>query len=176
MIERGSGHIVNTASAAGVVGLPYGIAYVVSKFAVIGLTEALYSEIKHAHPGIDVSVICPTGVLTNIQDRTEIRLPRKLVTDISEEEFNHRTEEYKKIGLEIVKKQMKLLTTADKAASKYIAGIKKGKLYIFDTFISTLALGAKTNDTIYRWALRLLGRKQLKRIKAILTEMGIKVV
>src|SRR5690606_10819240 len=68
MIERGHGHIVNTASGAGVVGIPYHIQYVVSKFAVVGLTEALYSEIKHAYPGIDVSMICPSYLNTRIID------------------------------------------------------------------------------------------------------------
>jgi len=173
MIERGCGHIVNTASAAGVFALPYGNPYVVSKFAVIGLTECLYSEIKHAHPGIDVSVICPTGVKTSILDSVEYRLPTKLVTGITEEEFNQRTDEYRKFFYDNVKD---LAFDVDKAAKKYIAGIKKGRLYIFDTFLLNLALSAKGNDTLYRWALRFVARDQLKRMKAAYTQMGIKVV
>jgi NAD(P)-dependent dehydrogenase (short-subunit alcohol dehydrogenase family) len=82
MIARGTGHIVNTGSGAGIVGIPYHIQYVVSKFAVVGLTEALYSEIKHAHPGIDISVICPSYLNTRIIDRTDIQLPAKLVSGI----------------------------------------------------------------------------------------------
>ena len=64
-LERGSGHIVNTASIAGQVGvLDANIPYTTSKFAVVGLSEslALYLNKK----GIGVTVICPGVVQTNI--------------------------------------------------------------------------------------------------------------
>lgn len=170
MIERGTGHIVNVASGAGVVGLGYGIAYVVSKFGVVGYTEALYSEIKHVHPGIDVSIICPTGVRTNIFDRVVHRMPRKLVAGVTEDEFQQRIEEYRRILFE---SEWPNALDPDKAAKKYIKGIKKGKLYIFDTIILTMALFAKSNDTLYRWALRQTAGKKLKLIKDALTQMGI---
>ena len=54
MLERGSGHFVNTGSGAGIIGLPYHIHYVASKFAVVGLTEALYSELYDS--GVNFSV------------------------------------------------------------------------------------------------------------------------
>lgn len=63
MIERGSGHVVNVASVAGFIGCVYGYtAYSAAKFAVMGFSEALRSEMR-PH-GIRVSVVCPPDVDT----------------------------------------------------------------------------------------------------------------
>lgn len=64
--SAGDRHIVNTASMAGLVGfsqIPLA-AYTTSKFAVVGLSEALRGEV--AKDGIGVSVLCPSGVRTRI--------------------------------------------------------------------------------------------------------------
>jgi NAD(P)-dependent dehydrogenase (short-subunit alcohol dehydrogenase family) len=65
MLERGSGYIINTGSVAGLFALTgEGAPYVASKFAVVGLSEALA---LYARPrGIGVSVLCPGGVDTNL--------------------------------------------------------------------------------------------------------------
>ncbi len=57
MIERGSGHIVNFSSMAGVVGLFGYTAYSGAKFAIKGFTDALRSELKPK--GIKVSIVYP---------------------------------------------------------------------------------------------------------------------
>jgi len=173
MIKRGRGHIVNTGSGAGVVGIPYHIQYVVSKFAVVGLSEALYSEIKHVHPGIDVSVICPSYLKTRIIDRTNVKLPSKLVPEITAEEFGKRTEEFKKYFWERYNKQG---MSVEKAVDIYIKGIKKGNLYIFDTAQLRVALVIKgLSDRLYRKILRREGYGHLKMIKDTFSDMGIKV-
>ena len=64
--ERNSGHIVNTASAAGLVTIPAAAAYVASKHAVVGLSETLYRELVATKSGVGVSVLCPALVKTNI--------------------------------------------------------------------------------------------------------------
>jgi short-subunit dehydrogenase len=67
MLERGSGYVVNTASIAGLVALTgEGAPYVASKFAVVGLSEALalYARSK----GVGVSVLCPGSVDTNLHE------------------------------------------------------------------------------------------------------------
>ena len=66
MLRQGSGHIVNTASAAGLVGEPGLIPYSVTKSAVISLSTALRAE-GHAF-GVRVSVVCPGFVDTAIYD------------------------------------------------------------------------------------------------------------
>ena len=67
MIERGSGYIVNTGSIAGLIALTgEGAPYVASKFAVVGLSEALA---LYARPkGIGVSILCPGAVDTNLHE------------------------------------------------------------------------------------------------------------
>src|SRR5215468_4196824 len=67
MLDRGSGHIINTGSVAGLIALTgEGAPYVASKFAVVGLSEALA---LYARPfGIGVSLLCPGGVNTNLAE------------------------------------------------------------------------------------------------------------
>jgi NAD(P)-dependent dehydrogenase (short-subunit alcohol dehydrogenase family) len=64
MIERGSGHVVNVASALGYVGAARVLAYSTSKHAVVGLSASLRAEL--APMGIGVSVICPGLIRTGI--------------------------------------------------------------------------------------------------------------
>lgn len=57
MIERRSGHIVNVSSVAGFLGIFGYTAYSSAKYAIMGLSEALRSEM---HPyGVEVCVVCP---------------------------------------------------------------------------------------------------------------------
>jgi len=65
MIADGrGGHIINTASLAGLLGAPQMSAYCTSKFAVVGLSESLAAEL--AVHRIGVTVVCPGVVNTNI--------------------------------------------------------------------------------------------------------------
>lgn len=64
MKEQGFGHIVNTASAAGLGPSPLTAPYSATKHAVIGLTTSLHYEAKEY--GVKVSVLCPTFVDTPI--------------------------------------------------------------------------------------------------------------
>lgn len=64
MISQKYGHIVNTASLFGLIGVPGAGAYCATKFAVVGLSEALRAEVRRY--GIGVSVICPGLINTNI--------------------------------------------------------------------------------------------------------------
>lgn len=65
MLERGSGHIVNTASLAGLFAYAWdSVPYITGKFAVAGFTEALA---LYARPlGVGVSLVCPGLVDTNL--------------------------------------------------------------------------------------------------------------
>jgi meso-butanediol dehydrogenase/(S,S)-butanediol dehydrogenase/diacetyl reductase len=69
LIVRGrGGAIVNTASMAGKRGaVPFLSAYVASKFAVVGLTQAMAYEL--APHGIRVNCVCPGYVSTGMQNR-----------------------------------------------------------------------------------------------------------
>jgi uncharacterized protein len=63
MIARGSGHIVNISSVAGIISTLNLAGYCASKFAMNGFSESLYYELKPL--GIHVSVICPGPVRTD---------------------------------------------------------------------------------------------------------------
>jgi NAD(P)-dependent dehydrogenase (short-subunit alcohol dehydrogenase family) len=72
LVEQGEGHIVNTASAAGLLP-PQGLgAYAATKHAVVGLSETLYLELQGT--GVGVSVLCPALVNTRIS-RSERNRP-----------------------------------------------------------------------------------------------------
>lgn len=73
MIAQGQGgHIVNTASGAGLCGLPGLAAYTTSKFAVVGLSETANIELnKH---GIYVTALCPGIIATNITKDSKVEL------------------------------------------------------------------------------------------------------
>jgi NADP-dependent 3-hydroxy acid dehydrogenase YdfG len=70
MIAQGHGHIVNTASAAGLVPIPGSAAYGATKHAVVGLSTAL--RIEAARHGVKVSVVCPGMVETSIVENMRV--------------------------------------------------------------------------------------------------------
>jgi NAD(P)-dependent dehydrogenase (short-subunit alcohol dehydrogenase family) len=63
-LPRGSGHLVNIASAAGKAGFPGGATYCATKHAVVGLSEAIRAEVRDR--GIGVTVVMPTVVHTEL--------------------------------------------------------------------------------------------------------------
>lgn len=75
MIERGQGgHIVNTASVAGLAASENGVLYITAKYGVVGMSEALHAELKPF--GIGASVLCPGPVTTGILERTRTMQPK----------------------------------------------------------------------------------------------------
>ena len=66
MVRQGFGHIVNTASLAGLVGCPAVVPYAATKHAVVGLSTSLRAEA--ADLGVKVSVVCAGYVRTDIYD------------------------------------------------------------------------------------------------------------
>jgi NAD(P)-dependent dehydrogenase (short-subunit alcohol dehydrogenase family) len=60
------GHIVNTASMAGLTTAPFMSVYDVTKHGVVALSESLYKELQVTDAPIGVSVLCPGLINTNI--------------------------------------------------------------------------------------------------------------
>ncbi|HUY86372.1 MAG TPA: SDR family NAD(P)-dependent oxidoreductase [Acidimicrobiales bacterium] len=66
LIEQGEGHVVNTASMAGLVPLPMSAPYTATKHAVVGISESMFFEFKLTGTSVGISVLCPGWVNTNI--------------------------------------------------------------------------------------------------------------
>ena len=66
MEDQGEGHIVNTASMAGLVALPGAAPYNVTKSGVVALSEGLFIELKANGSPVRVSALCPGFVKTNL--------------------------------------------------------------------------------------------------------------
>jgi hypothetical protein len=66
MIAQNSGHVVNVASAGGILALPNLSAYCASKFGVVGFTDALRQEMKKRKCTIGFTAVCPNTVGTGM--------------------------------------------------------------------------------------------------------------
>ncbi|MGF1597169.1 MAG: SDR family NAD(P)-dependent oxidoreductase [Acidimicrobiales bacterium] len=68
LLEHGDGHVVNTASIAGHLSLPFMGPYNVAKHGVVTLSETMRNELVHAGSTVGVSVLCPGFVATRLLD------------------------------------------------------------------------------------------------------------
>jgi len=74
LAAQGHGHIVNTASVGGFLPYPDLATYCATKFAVVGFSEALRTEL--APRGVGVSILCPGKVHTNLAHADRLRPER----------------------------------------------------------------------------------------------------
>ena len=68
LLARNEGHIVNTASVAGLISPPGIGAYSATKHAVVALSEALHHDLRERGAAVGVSVLCPAYVPTGIAE------------------------------------------------------------------------------------------------------------
>jgi len=116
MLRQGSGHIVNMASAAGLVGEPGLIPYSVTKTAVVALSTALRAEAEAF--GIRVSVACPGFIDTAIYENA-------IGVKIDKNEF--------------LSKLPVRLVPAPEAARKILHGVERNQSIIVFPFYARLA-------------------------------------
>jgi NAD(P)-dependent dehydrogenase (short-subunit alcohol dehydrogenase family) len=116
------GHIVNTASMAGVTTSPGLGVYNTSKFAVVGLSEALCLDLEPHHIG--VSVLCPGMVRTRI---LESERTRPEAFDVAETEANAAAEAHS----EVMHLAMNTGIDPAEVADLVVQGIKENRLYLF---------------------------------------------
>ncbi len=121
MVAAGRGHVVNTASIAGLATIPGGGngAYSATKHAVVGLSETLRLELGLVAPDVGVTVLCPGPVPSRIHDAARNR-PADLAT---------RSEPAKALpkpgfGLTLEK------VPADAVAAQVLRAIESGREYV----------------------------------------------
>lgn len=68
LIEQGEGHVVNTASLAGLVSAPFMGPYNATKHAVVTISETLAKDLRAVGSPVGVSVLCPGFVRTGIAE------------------------------------------------------------------------------------------------------------
>lgn len=108
LIASGDGHVVNVSSLFGLCAAPGQAAYVASKFAVRGFTEALRLEMILANHPVKVTAVHPGGIKTSLAHNAE-GVPG-----------------YEKdVGIEVFDKVA--ITSAKKAAQKILAGVRRNK-------------------------------------------------
>jgi NAD(P)-dependent dehydrogenase (short-subunit alcohol dehydrogenase family) len=73
LVAKGGGHVVNTASVAGLLTQPGLAAYNVSKHGVVALSESLYYELAMMNVAVGVSVLCPAWTPTRISESGRLR-------------------------------------------------------------------------------------------------------
>ena len=79
MLERNHGHIVTVASAAGLFGGPILVDYCASKFAAVGFTESLRSELSiSGKTGVRTTLVCPYVINTGMFQGAKTRFPKLL--------------------------------------------------------------------------------------------------
>ena len=121
MKQQGSGHIVNTASAAGLIHPPRMSEYNAVKAGVVALSETLLHELKPF--GVKVSVICPTFFRTNLT-----------------ESLRGKDEQSQKLAATLIDKAT---TTADEVASLVVKDVARGKHLIIPNRDGRIAYRAK---------------------------------
>jgi NAD(P)-dependent dehydrogenase (short-subunit alcohol dehydrogenase family) len=124
LVEQNEGHIVNTASMAGLISVPGMGPYNVSKHAVVTLSETLYGELQAAGSEVGVSVLCPGFVNTRIfeSDRNRPDVLRNPGGELGAEE----REERRKVATQFFASAM----SPNAVAEKVLAAVTEKRFYI----------------------------------------------
>ena len=120
LLAQGEGHVVNTASVAGLISPPGMGAYNVTKHAVVALSESLYHDLRLRGSPVGVSVLCPAYVPTGIAD-SERNRPRELL--------NPAKSPSKEEGM-LKKAVASGKLSADDVARAVVAAVKEERFYV----------------------------------------------
>ena len=121
--QEGEAYIVNTASNSGLVMNSYAVPYGVSKHAVVALSESLHLELLSRRANVNVSVLCPGPVDTEIVDAAYRNLPSTIPgPDLSDEEqiVEKAYRQYLAQGL-----------NPDEVARQVVSAIREKRFYVF---------------------------------------------
>jgi NAD(P)-dependent dehydrogenase (short-subunit alcohol dehydrogenase family) len=136
LMEHGDGHLVNTASIAGHVSLPFMGPYNVSKHGVVTLSETILHELAHASSTVGVSVLCPGFVATRLVDADRNR-PEHLVRPLAEADDQEARDRERAVGRELLSQKKPPV----EVARLVVDAIKDNRFWIFtdDQFADVIA-------------------------------------
>jgi NAD(P)-dependent dehydrogenase (short-subunit alcohol dehydrogenase family) len=124
MLDHGEkGHVVNTASVAGLISGSGSGAYGVAKHAVVRLTEGVYTSLRERKAKIGATVLCPGVVATGIYNSERNR------PGASEADKSTKQEAYHKIAKDLYKTAMQ----PDQVAEQVLQAIRDEELYAITT-------------------------------------------
>lgn len=119
------GWIINVASMAGMIGVPYAGAYTATKTAVVGMSESWYAELKPHN--INVSVLCPAFVKTRINLSERNRQP-----GYAREEQEREIDSFKNEALAAhMQNVINNGLAVDIVGERVVEALNAGELYIF---------------------------------------------
>jgi NAD(P)-dependent dehydrogenase (short-subunit alcohol dehydrogenase family) len=124
LVAQDDGHIVNTASMAGLVSVPGIGPYCVTKHGVVTLSETLHGELVATGSKVGVSVLCPSWVKTGIFESDRNRPPA--LANPETERAAQRREEQRQLGTEILATGI----SASEVADRVFEAIVEERLYI----------------------------------------------
>ena len=127
LLEQGEGHIVNTASMAGLISGAGNALYGVTKHAVVALSEALFNELRAVNKSVHVSVLCPGFINTEILRSSERNAPEAV--------RSHHPERRTSPEAEIRRKQVEHLVATGLAPRKVgelvLDAIRRERFWVF---------------------------------------------
>lgn len=130
LVAAGAGHVVNTASLAGLMSGPFSAPYAASKHAVVAISESLQAELAILSTGVGVTVVCPgpvdTPMLRAMMTPPEPGAPRAAWTTRLTEEQRERLERL----LAQLTEMMASVMPADRAAEIILDAVEAEKLYV----------------------------------------------
>ena len=125
LLAQDEGHIVNTASVAGLINPPNSAMYNVTKHAVVALTETLHHDLREKKSSVGCSVLCPAYVPTGIAD-SERNRPAALANAASVQKSPEQLA--KEAMLQKAVRSGKL--SADDIGAAVLAAIREDRFYI----------------------------------------------
>jgi short-subunit dehydrogenase len=141
LIAQNEGHIVNTASVAGLISPPGMGAYNVTKHAVVALSETLYHDLSERKAKVGVSVLCPAYVPTGIADCERSR-PKHLAAT-AEKSPETRAKEA------MIRKAVKSgKISAEEVARAVVKAVKANRFYILTHPRIEPAIRARMEDIL----------------------------
>ena len=140
LIARDEGHIVNTASVAGLISPPGMGAYCVSKHAVVTLSEALHHDLRERGSRVGVSVLCPAYVPTGIADSERNSPPGLSLSEKSKERLAQEATLKKAVAAGKL--------SADDVARAVVAAVKENRFYVLTHPAIKSAVRARMEDVL----------------------------